>query len=281
MKVTDSDKQRREPTPATAGSNLPDFRSVQLGFAAHIRNPEVHPCPADVPVERMQVYLDLFYNNIEGFLAGAFPVAKRVLGDTLWHQLARRFVHEHPSDSPYFLDISQEFLTYLNQVQPSEAPEFLLELCHYEWVELSLKVDEREIPRTAELDSGADLRQIPLLLNPLLWVLGYRYPVQRINPDFRPTMAPAQVTRLLVYRDSSDQVRFREVGPMAFALVQRLQEAGDDAPSGQVLLEALAREAVPGSTQGRVQFMEQGYQLLEELRDCEILLGGRMATESV
>ena len=61
----------------------------------------------------MSIYLSLFYNNIENFLASAFPVAKRVLGEKPWHELVREFVHRHPSTSPYFLEISQEFLSFL------------------------------------------------------------------------------------------------------------------------------------------------------------------------
>ncbi|MFK7915029.1 MAG: DUF2063 domain-containing protein [Pseudomonadales bacterium] len=277
--ASDIDSGAKPPAPGS-GSNLPDFRSVQLDFAAHIRNPEAHPRPADVPAQRMQVYLDLFYNNIEGFLAGAFPVAKRVLGESLWHQLARRFVHEHPSDSPYFLDISQEYLSYLDQVKPTEAPDYLLELCHYEWVELSLKVDERELPESG-VDGLGDLRREPLLLNPLLWLLSYRYPVQRITPEFVPADVPEQPTRLLVYRDSLDQVRFRELSTLAFALVQQLLDAGDSTPSGEALLEALALQAAPETAAARQRFLEQGHQLLVELRDCEILLGSRVLAESV
>ncbi|HKX55116.1 MAG TPA: putative DNA-binding domain-containing protein, partial [Xanthomonadales bacterium] len=35
-----------------------------MAFAAHIRNPAVAPAPADVEDRRMQIYRDLFFNNI-------------------------------------------------------------------------------------------------------------------------------------------------------------------------------------------------------------------------
>ena len=280
--MADSDPASVDSASTSApGANLPGFRAVQLAFAAHIRNPEVHPRPTDVPPERMQVYLDLFYNNIEGFLAGAFPVAKRVLGDVVWHALARRFVHEHPSDSPYFLDISQEYLAFLDQAAPAQAPDFLLELCHYEWVELSLKVDERDLP-VAAVNAAGDLLTQPLVLNPLLWLLSYRYPVQRIKPDFVPEAAPQEPTLLVVYRDPEDQVRFREVGPLAFALLQELLrcEEAATAPSGSQLLEAILDDDSLAE-QLRVERLEQGAELLEELRACEVLLGTHSSAESI
>jgi uncharacterized protein len=104
------------------GDNLPPFAAVQLEFAAHIRNPALYPAPADVEPRRMQVYVELFFNNIEALLASAFPVAKRVLGELRWRELVRGFIHHHPSASPYFLEISQEFLQYINDLNDSSLP---------------------------------------------------------------------------------------------------------------------------------------------------------------
>ncbi len=257
-----------------AGSNLPSFRAVQLDFAAHIRNPEQHPRPAGIEARRMQIYLDLFYNNIEGFLASTFPVAKRVLGDKLWHALARQFVHEHPSESPYFLDISQEYLTFLQERQPPAAPDFLLELCHYEWVELSLKVDEREIPAEGVARNG-DLARAPIVLNPLLWTLSYRYPVTRIRPDAVPAKAPSAPTLLVVYRDRADQIRFRGLNPQGYRLLLALGAAAEPL-TGNAVLAALYQdlpESEAVNTERRAAFAASGLALLEELLAAEVILG--------
>lgn len=261
--------------PST-GSNLPSFRAVQLDFAAHIRNPDKHPRPEDIEARRMQIYLDLFYNNIEGFLASTFPVAKRVLGETRWHELARQFVHEHPSESPYFLDISQEYLTFLGERQPQGAPDFLLELCHYEWVELSLKVDEREIPDEGIAPAG-DLARDPIVLNPLLWTLSYRYPVTQIRPDNVPQAPPAAPTLLVVYRDRQDQIRFRGLNPLGYQLLQALGAAASEAPrSGEAVLAELQTTLPHGqamSAARQAAFTSSGLSLLRELAAAEVILG--------
>jgi hypothetical protein len=124
------------------------FQDSQIAFAAHIRHPELHEAPADLEDRRLAIYRDLFYNNIEGFLASGFPVLRSILGDSLWHRMVRDFIHSHQSHSPYFLQISEEFLGYLKderQVQASD-PAFMLELAHYEWVELALDVSTLKIP---------------------------------------------------------------------------------------------------------------------------------------
>ena len=249
------------------GSNLPGFRDTQLEFAAHIRNPKTHPRPGDVEDRRMKIYVELFYNNIEGFLASGFPITKQVLGDEPWHQLVREFVHRHGSESPYFLEISQEFLTFLADGDPQlpGLPECLLELAHYERVELALGVSEVEIPESG-YDAGADLRSGPLIVSPLIWCLAYRWPVHEIGPGHIPEVMPELPTHLIVCRRRNDQVSFMAVSAATLKLVERLQ-------AGETADEALGRiaEAMPG-TDSTVVY-EQGLATLERLREAEIVLG--------
>ncbi len=249
------------------GSNLPGFREAQLEFAAHIRNPDVNPRPLDVEPRRMKIYLELFYNNIEGFLASGFPIAKKVLGEERWHRLVRQFVHLHPSESPYFLVISQEFLTFLSErvADQDPLPEFLLELAHYEWVELALGVSEQEVPEVG-FDPAADLLDGPLLLSPLIWCLAYRWPVHQIGPDSIPTSPPEEPTHLIVYRRRDDRVAFMEVNAVTTRLVQLL-ESGETAETAL----ALIADELPGSNSKVVY--EQGIATLSRLREAEIVLG--------
>ena len=204
------------------GSNLPKFRDTQIEFAAHIRNPQVNERPSDVEARRMQIYLDLFFNNIQNFLASAFPVSKSLLGDTAWLALVREFVHLHPSESPYFLQISEEFLTFLDHRGLVDLPPFMLELCHYEWVELCLDVASDDV--IAQLPTYAtegDLTQ-RLVLNPHSRALVYQYPVHEIGPDHIPESAPQIPTYLVVYRTRSLAVRFLVSNPVTHRLLELL-----------------------------------------------------------
>jgi hypothetical protein len=254
------------------GSNLPDFREAQLAFAAHIRNPELNPAPADVESRRMKIYVDLFYNNIQNFLAQGFPIAKKVLGETSWHGLVREFVDRHPSSSPYFLEISQEFLAFLGGRAGDDLPPFLLELCHYEWVELALSVTETELP-TGGFDPEGDLLSNPVLVSPLTWCLAYRWPVHEIGPDHMPEVPPEQATELIVYRRRDDTVRFMVVNPVTLALVERLKTG----LTGREALEAVARELA--GVDSNVIY-EQGIATLERLRDAQVLLGVTFEAET-
>lgn len=249
------------------GDNLPTFRAVQLEFSAYIRNPEVNPPPADIEPRRMQVYADLFYNNIKSFLDGAFPVSRRLLGEQRWRELAREFVHQHGSESPYFLQISEEFLTFLHTRSLEGLPKFLLELCHYEWVELALDVAQAE-PVTPYDAQGQLLGKV--VLNPLVRPLVYHFPVHTIGPEHQPDQAPTDPTYLLVYRNVDLQVRFMESNPMTHRVLALL-ESGE---TGQNALLKLAQElSDSGLDIPRDRLQTQGLQMLERLRDKGIVLG--------
>lgn len=237
----------------------------QLDFAAHIRNPEMHPRPADVEPRRMQIYVDLFYNNIESFLAGTFPVAKALLAQERWHALVRAFVHRHPSESPYFLEISQEFLTFL-ATQSAGLPPFMLELCHYEWVELALSVAEEEIPEQG-IDPAGDLCAGIPAVSPLIWKLAYRFPVHQIGTTFQPEQPGQQPTQLVVYRRRDDRVGFMEVNTLTMALLDTLEQGN---VSGAEALERLAAEVADLDPD---VVRREGLATLERLRKAEIILG--------
>jgi uncharacterized protein len=203
-----------------------DFKAKQLEFTRYIRDPIANPSPADVKPGRMAMYRELMFNNIESFLAGNFPVIRKILDDGQWFELAQDFFSKHQSKTPYFSEIAEEFLDYLEneRTNPDDFP-FLLELAHYEWVEMALSISKEEISHPQQ--SPDDLWHCTLKLSPLAWPLAYQFPVQRISPEFLPTTPQEQPTFLLAYRDQDDEVKFIEINPMTYRLLEIIQEHGE------------------------------------------------------
>lgn len=248
-----------------------DFKHVQYSFAAHLRDPQAHARPADVEDRRMAIYRNLFYNNIEGFLSSGFPILRKLYSDSNWHRLVRDFFAHHKSQSPYFAEIAQEFLKYLqdeHKPQPQDPP-FLRELAHYEWVELALSVLDAE-PDWETIDAQGDLLDGRPALSPLAWLLSYQYPVHKIGPNFRPDKPGEQPTYLLVYRDAQDKLGFMEVNPVTARLVALLSESGER--TGRELLYQIASEL--GHPQPEV-VLEGGAQALAQLHHIGVVLGAR------
>ncbi|AOS95588.1 hypothetical protein AUP74_00112 [Microbulbifer aggregans] len=252
-----------------ATENQTDFQRIQRDFAAHLRHPREHAPPAEIEDRRLAIYRDLIYNNIESFIASGFPVLRKLYSDSDWHAMVRDFVHLHASRSPYFLQISEEFLHYLQnerEAHPCDPP-FLLELAHYEWVELALDVSDAEIPGGLSRE-GDVLASIPVV-SPLVWSLSYRFPVHQIGPAFQPEEPPEAPTFLLVYRDRSEEVGFMETNAVTARLLQLAQA---EALPGRDLLLALAEEMHHPEPEVLVQF---GQDLLEKLLRAGIVAGLR------
>ncbi len=118
----------------------PDFQTLQRKFAAHLRNPDSYPAPDGIEERRLDIYRNLFFNNVNGFLRQGFPVLHSLLDRERWQRRDRTCFEKHASHTPYFLEIRQEFVSFLASGQGSEPgdPVFMLELAHYEWMELVL-----------------------------------------------------------------------------------------------------------------------------------------------
>lgn len=184
------------------------FQQTQLQFTRYLRDPVGQP-PAALPATRMQVYVELIYNNIENFLASAFPVLRSIIPDEKWHSLIRDFIRDHSSQTPYFLEISQEFLSYLLRNPHPLANDFpfLTALAHYEWIELVLDIADEELPEETMLP--ADLEAAIIQISPVSAILAYPWPVHKISSEFLPTESTE--THLLVYRNRQDEVKFMEL----------------------------------------------------------------------
>ena len=212
---------------------VPTFQQIQRAFADHIKQPAVCAKPADVDDRHMAVYRDLFFKNIMGFISGAFPVLADILGEQRWQQLGRAFFSQHANASPLFLDISREFLTFLQyQYEPiAQDPPYVFELAHYEWLELYVDVTTETHSYPAGyyyLANQAVLAEESfLVLSPVVEGHLYRYPVHRVSSE--NPHAIKQPTALIVYRaeetqgEEDDTVKFAETNPFTLQLLERLK----------------------------------------------------------
>jgi len=244
------------------------FQRLQYRFAAHLRDPKRFPAPRGIERRRMKIYTELFYNNVEGFLANAFPVLRRITPDARWHAMARDFFARHKSHQPLFHRIAEEFLKYLERGRRRAKgdPPFLRELAHYEWVELALSVAPAA-PAQELADPNGDLMEQVPVVSPVAWVLDYEFPVHRIGPEFMPRAPGTQPTYLIVYRNRQDEVKFMEANAVTARLLQLMAARR---ATGRRLLARVARELRHRQPDTVVA---QGAALLADLRARDIILG--------
>ena len=248
----------------------PELLKKQLyEFAAHLRDPENEPVPSDVEERRMGIYRDLFFNNIQGFLANTFPVLKSLYDEDSWIKLVRSFYALHRCQSPYFLEISREFIDYLqseHQMREMDPP-FMFELAHYEWIELALSISQEE-PDLELVDTNASLLDGHPVMSPLALLLTYAWPVHHIKPEFQPEKAADQAICLIVYRDADDEVQFTEINLVTAKLLQQLELNKDI--SGADVLKEIAAELGHADPE---PILNSGLDILEGLKQKGIILG--------
>lgn len=249
----------------------PDFVQQQYRFAAHIRDPEQNPRPEDIEARRMKIYCELFYNNVEGFMASTYPVLRSILPDEKWHAMIRDYFARHRSHTPLFPEMPREFLKYLEheRVPDPEDPPFMQELAHYEWVELALSILDEKIDQSKVNIHGDVLTGIPVV-SPLAWLLSYRFPVHKISAEFQP-LTSEEATHLIVYRDNSDKIHFIEANPVTARLMQLMVD--NESEDGQTLLAQIAVEL--NHPQPDI-VIDGGGEIMNDFRGRGVLLGTRI-----
>lgn len=245
-----------------------DFKTKQAEFAAYIRDPNNCPVPNDVDPQRMAMYRELFFNNINSFLSSNFPVLRAILTDQQWQALAQDFFVQHRCQTPHFSEIAEEFLDYLqNQRDCRDDFAFLLELAHYEWVEMALSI-AKDTPIFGDQAFVANILHRQLTLSPLAWPLVYQYPVERIGPNYLPQSAPEQPTCLIVYRDREDDMHFMQTTIHNFRLLQLIEQ--NSGLIGSDYLQALRAELPENMDQQNL--LDFASKTLQEMAAKDILI---------
>jgi hypothetical protein len=247
-----------------------DFQDKQYAFAAHIRDPENTIAPPGIEDRRMAIYRGLFFNNLYNLLGTFFPVLRKISSDEQWRHLIREFMKVHRAKTPYFLQLPEEFLEFLQneyQALDDDYP-FLTELAHYEYVELALRVSPNEND-LADVDPNGDLLQGVPTKSVLTWAFAYHFPVHRISKDYLPAEATEQPSYLALYRCSDDKVRFLELNSVTAALLDAI-ENNQAALSGKALLRELAARIHYADVDALIA---HGADALLEMRQLEILIG--------
>ncbi|HYE35689.1 DNA-binding domain-containing protein [Methylocaldum sp.] len=262
--MTTSQSASLAPAPAS-------LQQYQRQFVRHLRNPDADTPPEGVPAARIGVYVELLYNKIEDSLLACFPMVRKLLGQDRWQRLAREFIARHRCASPFYRQIPDEFIAYLqNERAEPDDPPLLLELAHYEWMELVLTLAEGE-PNSGAFDPDGDLLAGIPVFAPVIALLRYRYPVHQIGPEpilKSGEMAPgATPFFILGFRDIDDEVRFIEISAATARLIAWLQEGGSS--GSEALLRLAEKLRHPDGT----LMISFGADLLRNLRQQGAILG--------
>ncbi|WP_394393593.1 DNA-binding domain-containing protein [Shewanella woodyi] len=189
------------------------FLEIQQSFIDHIKEPS-STLPSGTDARRMKVYRELFFNNVDGFISSAFPVLKTLYSDEDWLALVQNFFVIHHCKTPIFIEIAQEFLVFVQseyELQPKD-PVFMLELAHYEYMELVVAV-AKDNPQHKPIKGG--IAEFPICLADTAKVLQYSFDVQHISEEYCPEEPNSSPQFFCLYRDADDEVIFLQLTPLS------------------------------------------------------------------
>lgn len=238
-------------------------KDLQKAFAAHIRNPQRYPRPDGIDEHRMQVYRDLFFNNISALIKQTFPVLNSLYNSQQWSQLIRDFYQVQYNKTPYFTEIAGEFLLYLKQHSFDKTRPYIYELAHYEWLELKLQKATHQ-PEFKKIKPAQLLDKTPII-SPLVQVHNYHYPVHQIGPQYQPQESQ-NITHLLVWRDRDYTIHFAELNTHSNNLLKKLQN--HDLTGRNTILSVFAKSA----TMSEDKIIEFGHQQLLKWSHQDIII---------
>jgi hypothetical protein len=243
---------------------MKSFQVTQHDFIQHIKNPQANPFDGGIEDRRLKIYRELFFNNILGFLSSGFPVLESLYSEQQWKVLARKFFIEHECSSPYFIDISKEFVEYLSsEYELGESdPIFMRELAHYEWLELDVSV--RKSSQLAKVwDEHSQIAQVQM--SDLASLVSYQYPVHQISADFQPSQT-SEIVYLVIYRDATDEVNFTLINAVSAHLLNTIMQ------QGVATFDSLSKIMIKAMPQlDAQQITESLQQVLQQLLKQQIL----------
>ncbi len=209
------------------------LKEQQSAFVRAIKDPATFQAKNEDEKRRMAIYQSLFFNNVKGFVLSGFPVLTSILSSDDVNHLVRQFFNQHACRSPYFVEISKEFVAYLatEPTLPFSLPNFAAELAHYEWLELDVSIRHASItvsPSTHCKDTDK------LFFSPLATLASYTYPVHLIGANFIPAHPSAERNYYLVYRDVQDEVQFTLVNSVTAGMLNTIIQYEDGVALSQL-----------------------------------------------
>ena len=104
--------------------------------------------------------------------------------------------------------------------QSQDDPIFMIELAHYEWVELDVSIYQQD---ESECIIDSDLTSAPLYISSTARHLSYQYAVHNISADYIPTQPDATPHYFVVYRDQEDDTQFLVTNAMTALLLSLIE----------------------------------------------------------
>ncbi|WP_298633834.1 putative DNA-binding domain-containing protein [uncultured Umboniibacter sp.] len=211
---------------------MSNFRELQSALAASVRFKH-HDESLNVEARRLAIYQRLVFNNLFGLLSGGYKKLRRAVGDEQFRKLVRAFLESGISRTPYFAEISGEFLNWFVQ---QDAPKWQHELAEYERAGIAIDIESMNWPSAETITNRPD----GVHFSPAIALLSFDYAIYEANEGIEP---PKQPTYILLYRNPHNKLRYKLLNAASFSLLALLLQ---EQSLGEALLTIATSMRVDG-----------------------------------
>jgi len=222
-----------------------ESEAAQQAIPADQARTVVKPSATLQPLERLDIYREMYLLRMEEALAIDYPSLKHFLGEEEFVRLVARYVDVYPSRSYTLNRLGDHLPDFIATLQDIPKPEFCHNLARLEYA-LTLVFDEQETPRLTQeaiqavpQDAWEQARLKPIAA---FRILEFDYPVSlyagAVDEENPFPRLRKRKTYVAAYRSNYRTHRLDLARP-AYDLLSRLA-------SGQKLGEALMEVCAPG-----------------------------------
>ncbi len=191
----------------------------QSALAAYCRTGKMTHIPG-VNRKNVSYYRRLVSNVVNDTLENAYPLTFELLSKKEWKNTVDDFLSKHPCHSPQVWYMPKEFYAYLIEKQHPILIKYpvLKDLLWFEWIEIELFMMEDRVVGYRQIGNSLEDK---LVLNPELAMLLFRYPVHLKNP-LQIIEKDKSDYYVVAHRDKEGEVKFNELSPAMFRVVEYL-----------------------------------------------------------
>ncbi len=177
-----------------------------------------------VGAERFLVYRSLVHNRMRNTIRDFIKRSAARLGMRRLRADFADWMEAVAAQSPYLRDVPAEFVAWVapRWAADDNVPNYIVDLARHELLEYDIRNDHRGGEPTTGHELALDKS---LRFDGAARLMSYAYAVHKVSQDVQDREVPEHVpTRLLVYRDPSNKVRYLELTPFAHAVLEQLIE---------------------------------------------------------
>ncbi len=205
-----------------AGADTASREDLRAFAAEHGIEGEDLDAIAKVGAERFLVYRSLVHNRMRNTIRDFIERTAARLGKGRLRADFTTWIDQVAAHSPYLRDVPAEFVAWVSPrwKEDESVADYLVDLARHELLEYDIRNDHRGGEAPTGLELALDK---PLRFDGAARLMRYEYAVHKLSPDLDDREPPeASASRLLVYRDDKAKVRYLELTPLAYAVLEQL-----------------------------------------------------------